>query len=118
MTLTALGARIERALEGRERANLERYALPEFLGRQRWFAGKSAAVKRVSATPLGAIEGVPNSLLMVDVATARGANSAISCRVSVLWGEENLVSGAPKLSYTLAKVRHGAEDGRAHRRRA
>ena len=53
VTLTAQSGNLQRALEGRDRSNLERYALPEFLGRQRWFAGKTAAVKSVSVTTLG-----------------------------------------------------------------
>ena len=69
--------------------------------------GKVARHARSAPSP-----GEPNALVDAStVATAEGASSAISCRSRVLWGEENLRFGAPKLSYTLAKVRTGPKLG-------
>ena len=110
VTLTAPGGRLDKALEGRELQNLERYALPEFLGRQRWFAGKSAAVRQVRVTPIGTIPGNANALVIAEVDTAEGEQRYF-IPLSVLWGEQNVTFGAPKLSYTLAKVRHGPNLG-------
>ncbi len=109
-TLTAPGGRIDRALEGRELANFERYALPDFLQHQRWYAGKSTTMQQASATLLGAVPGEPNEILIATVETGDGPQRYF-LPVSVLWGEQNLTFGAPKLSYTLAKVRAGANLG-------
>jgi maltose alpha-D-glucosyltransferase / alpha-amylase len=106
VTLTATGGRIDRALEGRELANLERYALPEFLRHQRWYSGKGAAIRSASVAFIGSIEGEPNELLIATAETSEGPQRYF-LPVTVLWGEQNLTFGAPKLSYTLAKVRHG-----------
>ena len=112
VTLTAPGGRLDRALEGRELQNLERYALPEFLARQRWFAGKTAAVSSVRAMPIGSIPGQPNQLVTLDANLAGGGDEQLYFMpLTVLWGEDNLRFGAPKLSYTLAKVRHGPNLG-------
>ena len=108
VTLTARGGRIDSALEGRELQALERDVLPEFFPRQRWFAGKGAKIRKVSATVLGSIDAgdAPNKLLIV---TAEGGDGAqrYFLPVTILWGEQNLTFGAPKLSYTLARVRYG-----------
>ena len=110
VTVTAPGGRIDRAFEGRELDNLERYALPDYLGHQRWFAGKSAAVRQARVRRLGGIPGEPNQLTIAEVETAEGAQEYF-LPLSVLWGEENLRFGAPKLSSTLAKIRHGPNLG-------
>jgi maltose alpha-D-glucosyltransferase/alpha-amylase len=110
VTLMATGGRLDRILEGRDRQQLERYALPEFLPRQRWFAGKSARIRQARVTPLGSIAGEPNQLSIVTADTSEGEQPYFM-PLSVLWGEETLRFGAPKLSYTLAKVRNGAQIG-------
>src|SRR5687768_15998266 len=107
VTLTVPGGRIERALQDRERHQLERFALPEFLARQRWFAGKGAAIQEVGVTPIGSIPGEPNQLIVVETARTDGGEQRYFLPLSVIWGEDNLRFGAPKLSYTLAKVRYG-----------
>ncbi len=111
VTLTVPGGRIERALQDRERNQLERFALPEFLARQRWFAGKGAAIREVGVTPIGSIPGEPNQLIVVETARTDGGEQRYFLPLSVLWGEDNLRFGAPKLSYTLAKVRYGPNLG-------
>ncbi len=111
VTLTATGGKLDRALEGRELRQLERDVLPEFLSRQRWFAGKSTSVKRAQVTLLGAIPGSANQLLFLDVETGSGPNQRYFLPVSTMPGEANLRFGAPKLSYTLAKIRTGPNIG-------
>ncbi|MBA3520569.1 MAG: maltose alpha-D-glucosyltransferase [Rhizobiales bacterium] len=110
VTLTATGGRLDRALEGRDRENLERYALPEFLARQRWFAGKVGGVGKASVLPVASISGQPNRLVVIETGGVDGEGRYF-LPLSVLWGEENIRFGAPKLSYTLAKVRHGPKLG-------
>ncbi|MGH6926546.1 MAG: maltose alpha-D-glucosyltransferase, partial [Propylenella sp.] len=107
ITLTAKGGRIDNALEGRELQSLERYALPEYLPRQRWFAAKGAKIRKAGATVLGGIGGrEPNKLLIVNAETSEGAQRYF-LPVTILWGGQNLTFGAPKLSYTLARTRYG-----------
>ncbi len=107
LTLTARGGRIEQALEGRGLQTLEREALPEFLPRQRWFAAKGARIRNVEVASLGGIgDGEPNQLLLVT-ADLGDAKQLYFLPVTVLWGEQNLSFGAPKLSYTLARTRYG-----------
>ena len=101
-----------RALDGRERQQLERYALPEFLAAPALVRRQERRDRaRSSAAPLGAIPGDAEPARHRRRRDRRRASSAISCRSRVLWGEENLRFGAPKLSYTLAKVRHGPKLG-------
>ena len=111
VTLTANGGKLSRALEGRELSQLERDVLPEFLGHQRWFAGKSTRVKRAQVTLFGAVPGNSNELLFLDVETDDGETNRYFLPVSAMWGEANLAFGAPKLSYTLAKLRYGPNLG-------
>src|SRR3546814_17623161 len=47
----------------------------------------------------------------VDVATTSGEQHRYFLPLCALWGEENLQFGAPKLSYTVAKVRAGPRLG-------
>ena len=110
ITLVAPGGRLERIPDERDRQQLERYALPEFLARQRWFAGKNARSMTVRIAPLGSIPGEPNRLAVATVSTADGEQRYFM-PFSVLWGEEHLRFGAPKVSYTVAKVRRGSEVG-------
>jgi maltose alpha-D-glucosyltransferase/alpha-amylase len=110
ITLTVVGGRIDRIMDGRERVQLERDTLPEFLARQRWFAGKGAAIGNVTVTRIGSIPGEPNELLMVETGGGNGEQRYF-LPLTALWGEEHLRFGAPKLSHTLAKVRFGPNIG-------
>ena len=58
-----------------------------------------------------AFPATPNRLLIVDVETGDGEAQRYFMPLSVLWGEENLRFGAPKLSWTLAKIRNGPKLG-------
>ena len=107
ITLTAAGGNLARVLEGRELTQFQRYVLPEFLGHQNWFRGGTKRVKRATVTPIGALPGAANQLLFLDVEPVDDRPRRYFLPVTVLWGEENLHLGAPKLSYTLARLRHG-----------
>ncbi|MCP4382248.1 MAG: maltose alpha-D-glucosyltransferase [Hyphomicrobiales bacterium] len=111
ITLTAPQGSLKRAVEGREREQLERDALPDFVSRQRWFADKGATVRRVKLTSLGSIPGEQNELALLHPETDSKQTQTYFMPLSVLWGEENVHFGAPKLSYTLAKLRSGPNLG-------
>jgi maltose alpha-D-glucosyltransferase/alpha-amylase len=107
VTLTARGGRIDSALEGRELQTLERDVLPQFLANQRWFGGKGAKIRKAGAAVLGSLDsGEPNKLVIVTVDSGDGSQRYF-LPMTILWGEQNLTFGAPKLSYTLARVRYG-----------
>ncbi len=117
VTLTAPGGSLSRALaDAGLRRLLERYALPAFMAGQRWFADKGSAIGTVAAMPIATIPGDENRLLIVVAGAGKGPMEKGGAQryllpLSVLWGEENLRFGAPKLSWTLAKIRSGAKIG-------
>ena len=110
ITLTARDGRIETALSGRERAQLESDVLPQFLPLQRWFAAKDARIEKVGIVPLGELNPGRYALAAIDVALGHEAQRYF-LPMSARWGDENLRPGAPKLSYTLAKIRRGPKVG-------
>jgi len=110
VTLTAREQRIASVLSGRERQLLEREILPRFLPLQRWFAAKDRVVERIVLASLGNLEAPNYALVTVDV-TANDEEQRYFLPLAVRWGEENFRAGAPKLSYTLAKVRKGPRVG-------
>ncbi|MEM8572145.1 MAG: maltose alpha-D-glucosyltransferase [Pseudomonadota bacterium] len=110
ITLTTRDGRIETAITGRETAQLEQDALPQFLPLQRWFADKSSTIDRVSVVALGELVATAFSLVAIDVTIGETTNRYF-LPMSVRWGDENLRPGAPKLSYTLAKIRKGPHVG-------
>ena len=111
ITLTAAGGNLARVLEGRELNQFQRDVLPAFLGHQNWFRGGAQRVKKAEVTSIGMLPGTPNQLLYVDVEPTDDRPRRYFLPVTVLWGEENLHLGAPKLSYTLARLRHGPNLG-------
>ena len=112
VTLTAPGGRLDKALEGRELQQLQRDVLPEFLARQRWFAGKGRGTIRIrEIAAIGSIGGEPNQLTILEAEGAEGDEQRYLLPLTVMWGEDNLRFGAPKLSYTLAKLRYGPNLG-------
>jgi maltose alpha-D-glucosyltransferase/alpha-amylase len=110
ITLTARGGRLEAVLEGREREHFEREILPKFLPLQRWFAAKHAEIETVAMTSIGRFDGAEAMLAVVDV-TVGGETQRYSLPLTARWGADNLRPGAPKLSYTLAKIRTGSRVG-------
>ncbi|MEM8664798.1 MAG: putative maltokinase, partial [Pseudomonadota bacterium] len=111
LTLTSPNGRIDGALKGREKVQLEEVTLPQFLPLQRWFAAKDERIEDVTITHLATLdEAGYYALAKMDVTLPSGTQTYLS-PFSIRWGEENIRSGAPKLSYTLAKVRHGPRLG-------
>ncbi|MEM0906210.1 MAG: maltose alpha-D-glucosyltransferase [Pseudomonadota bacterium] len=111
LTLTAPNGKIDRALSGREKTQLEAVTLPQFLPLQRWFAAKDDTIEKVTITPLATLDAAGRyALTKLDVVVG-GNHQTYHAPLSVLWGEENVRHGAPKLSYTLARVRHGPKLG-------
>ena len=110
ITVTTRDGRLMTALTGRERKQLEQETLPQFLPLQRWFGAKDAPIESIGVTPLMELKESEHALVFIDV----GLGSEIQryfLPVTARWGEENLQSGAPKLSYTLAKIRRGPKVG-------
>jgi trehalose synthase len=110
VTLTLIGGNIERALEGRERRQLERDVLPQFLERQRWFGAKGEAIAGTAIREIAKLDEEAGLLSIVEVELASGRQHYL-LPLSILWGEENVQFGAPKLSATVARVRKGAQLG-------
>ena len=110
ITLTTRDGSVMTALTGREKKQLEADVLPQFLPLQRWFGAKDDAIESVTLTPLAELIKSEHALAVIDVAVA-GETQRYLLPISARWGEENLQMGAPKLSYTLAKVRRNAKVG-------
>ncbi|GAB5374801.1 MAG: hypothetical protein AcusKO_12630 [Acuticoccus sp.] len=111
LTLTTRNGRIDGALTGREKSQLEAVTLPQFLPLQRWFAAKNERIAGAALTPLATLDDAGHyALAKIDVDLG-GDTQTYLAPLSVRWGEEHIRAGAPKLSYTLAKVRHGARVG-------
>ncbi|WP_210310501.1 maltose alpha-D-glucosyltransferase [Devosia pacifica] len=110
LTLTTRDGKLMTALNGREKTQLERDVLPNFLPLQRWFGAKDDAIGQVSMTPLAELADGEHALVVIDVETG-GETQRYFLPMSARWGEENLQQGAAKLSYTLAKVRRGPRVG-------
>ena len=111
VTLTTPGGNLARALEGRELNQFRRDVLPAFLGHQNWFRGGAQRIRKADITPFGELPGTPNQLLFLDIEPVDDRPRRYFLPVTALWGEENLHLGAPKLSYTLARLRHGPHLG-------
>jgi maltose alpha-D-glucosyltransferase/alpha-amylase len=110
ITLTSRDGRISTALEGRERTQLESEVLPQFVPLQRWFGAKDARIGRVRLEPLGELTTGEHALVAMDVELEEGTQRYF-LPLSARWGDENLRPGAPKLAYTLAKIRRGPRVG-------
>src|SRR5690606_21523877 len=105
VTLTLVGGRIERALEGRERRQLEQDVLAPFLERQRWFGAKGEEIRSARIQEIAGLGEEGSLLAQVDIDFSGSANQSYLLPLTILWGEENVQFGAPKLSATLARVR-------------
>ncbi len=110
VTLTTRDGRVSTALSGREKQLLEQDILPKFLPLQRWFAAKDRVVEETHLTLLAEFADGRHALTAVDV-DVEGEAHRYLLPVAALWGEENLGFGAPKLSYTIAKLRKGSRVG-------
>lgn len=100
-------------LEGRELQHLQRSGLPDFVARQRWFAGKDARILSVSLETLATLDDDRDgyALAQLDVEVQGQEVQRYFLPLSALWGAEHLAAGAPKLPFALAKLRRGARVG-------
>ena len=110
MTLTTRDGRVATALGGREGTQFRNDVLPQWLPLQRWFAAKDETIASVQMTLLGNLAKGEHELVSLDVTVGEEEQSYL-LPISARWGDENLRPGAPKLSYTLAKIRHTARVG-------
>jgi maltose alpha-D-glucosyltransferase / alpha-amylase len=111
ITLTLTSGRLEQALEGRERNQLERDVLGQFLERQRWFGAKGEKIQSARIVELASLGDQAGVLTILDVESEVSGPHRYLLPLSALWGEENVQFGAPRLSYTLARIRHGPRLG-------
>jgi maltose alpha-D-glucosyltransferase/alpha-amylase len=111
ITLTLVNGRLEHILEGRERRQLENDVLPQFLQRQRWFGAKGETITSTRVEDLCDVGDESGRLFVVDVELPSAQRQRYLLPLSIIWGEENVQFGAPKLSYTLARVRKGPRVG-------
>ncbi|MGP9805424.1 maltose alpha-D-glucosyltransferase [Paracoccus sp. NSM] len=111
ITLTARDGSVATALAGREGAQFRHEVLPQWLPLQRWFAAKDqAAPDRVGLDHLGDLGQGDHAL--VSIRTGDDPNAPrYFLPLSARWGDDHLRPGAPKLSWTLAKIRHTARVG-------
>nr|RDS96329.1 maltose alpha-D-glucosyltransferase [Cereibacter sphaeroides f. sp. denitrificans] len=109
ITLTTRDGRAETALTGRETRQFEADVLPNWLPLQRWFGAKEEKISAVKLAVLGSLSA-DHALVRLD-ADVGGEAQQYFLPASALWGEEQLRAGAPKLSFTLAKVRRGPQVG-------
>ena len=110
VTLMTRDGRTETALAGRSKPQFDDDVLPSFLKLQRWYGAKDRPISHVSMTTLAAIDEGMQILTTLDVETADGVERYL-LPLSAKWGEEHIAYGAPKLSYTIAKLRRGPKMG-------
>ncbi len=100
-------------IEGPARRSLERTILPEFLPRQRWFAGQPAGIDAVELMNVAEMPG-PESGWLVSTWRIRftdGTERWFLLPLSIAWergGEDAL---APHVAYALGRVRRVARVG-------
>ncbi len=111
ITLTSRDGRVDTALAGREGTDFKNEVLPQWLPRQRWFAAKDAELHHVTLAALGDLGNGQHALVSVEVTPGEGDRQSYFLPISAQWGDENLRPGAPKLSWTMAKIRHTARVG-------
>jgi maltose alpha-D-glucosyltransferase/alpha-amylase len=96
-------------LTGRARQHFERYVLPDYLPRQRWFGVKNEEITGLAIEPFAPLDGGRSDHLLMSVAvTLRGMEKQrYFLPLSLLWGEQHMRPDSRKLPYTVAKVRRG-----------
>ncbi len=108
VTLPTRDGQVSTAIHGREAQQLRSESLPQFLQRQRWFAGRSTRVSHVELRPVAELGG---HVLTVAEASVEGAAQCYFLPLTARWGEEHLTFGAPSLSQTIARLRQGPRLG-------
>ncbi len=109
-TLTAADGSIRSVLTGRERTQLEKDVLPQFLPLQRWYGDKQRRIQSVTVHSLRTDPKRQEALTIAEV-RADGSTLRYFLPLVILWGGEHLRLGAPLLSHTLAKARKGPKLG-------
>ncbi len=96
-----------------QKRSMERDVLPEFVPRQRWFAAKDAHFVQFELRQLATFEGGHGAypLTVCEASPAGGAAQSYFLPLSAMWGSEHLRAGAPKLAFTLARLRSGPRVG-------
>ncbi len=97
----------------RQTRTMEREVLPEFVFRQRWFGAKDAHFVLFELQHLAMFEGA-NGIYPLTVCQASlpgGASQRYFLPLSAKWGSDHLRAGAPKLAFTLAKLRSSSRIG-------
>lgn len=79
--------------------------LPQFLARQRWFAGKNVGIAKVSARSLGQLPRTDSLLTLVDVEARNGETQSYFLPLAVEWRQDNQGATSP---YAIAEIRHGS----------
>jgi maltose alpha-D-glucosyltransferase / alpha-amylase len=110
ITLTSRDGRVGTALSGREGPQFSDEVLPKWLPLQRWFAAKDRTIHGVKTVVLGEMGKGEHALTAIDVDLG-DETQRYFLPLSVRWGDDNLRHGAPKLSYTLSKMRRGPTVG-------
>jgi maltose alpha-D-glucosyltransferase / alpha-amylase len=100
-------------LEDRERGHLERVSLPEFVARQRWYAGKHARILDVKLETICLLTASGDGFVLgqLQVSCSDGDRQRYFLPLSALWGADYVAPGAARLAFTLAKLRRGARVG-------
>ncbi len=92
---------------------MDREILPEFVGRQRWFAAKDASYVQYQLRELALLSGQHGTypLAVCEASLPSGETQSYFLPLASKWGSDQLRPGAPKLAFTLAKLRSGARVG-------
>ncbi|WP_062015589.1 maltose alpha-D-glucosyltransferase [Aureimonas sp. AU4] len=102
---------LKETIPGRNRREIEN-VLPGFVGRQRWFAGRTEKIGGVTYAIAGQpTPGSRQHLLGEAVVRTEGGDQRYFLPLAAKWGEEHLHANAPTLPFTLAKIRLGAHVG-------
>ena len=109
VTLIA-GKDIASTITPRNRRELET-VLPDFIGGQRWYAGKTERPRRLQIAVIGPVAGSGRSLLTEVTVTVGDEAQHYLLPLSVIWGESHFGPQAPALPYTIAKIRQGPKVG-------
>jgi len=97
----------------RQKRTLERDVLPDFIFRQRWFGAKGAHFVLFELQHVATLEGTHGSfpLIVCEASLPGGDTQRYFLPLSAKWGSDHLRAGAPKIAFTLAKLRSGPRVG-------
>ena len=97
-------------LEGASRARLEAIALPEYLAKQRWFAGKSRHVKSAMIKDWGEMDASHSALVFLEVQFDSGASDTYQLPMAVIFGEigDELRRATPNASISSVTSKRGS----------